>query len=88
MPNIVKTLIKEYIQAGFNALQAKQMAFAEYFEDRQAQYEYRTQGEGTYQIRIDCYCHDCKEGGQFVPGTVMDFIKRHKNHKTKTFKCR
>ena len=82
---------QEYKDQGYNDSQAKSMAWAEYFEERMAildqKYAHRDSFFGP-EIRIDCSCKDCGEGAQLLPSTAMQFIRRHKHHKTKTIKIR
>lgn len=81
-------LINRYQKEGFNKSQATSIAWTEILERAQVEVEYRSQGLSTKVIRIDTYCADCKEGGQFLPDTTRAFIFRHKDHKTKTIKLR
>lgn len=78
----------QFEKMGFNKAQATSLAWAEIFEDKQAEVEQRYQGRVDGTIRIDCFCHDCKEGGQFVPDTTRLFIHNHKGHKTTTFRIK
>lgn len=76
--------LKPFLDQGFNKSQATSLAWAEIFEAKQTETEYRYQGRVDGTIRIDTWCVDCKQGGQFLPDTVRTFIGIHKNHKTKT----
>jgi hypothetical protein len=80
--------IAPYTALGFNESQATTLAWAEHYESRMAEVEYRYQGLVDGTIRIDVYCEDCKQGGQFLPSTTRDFITAHKGHSTKSFKVR
>lgn len=81
-------LVSDYQRKGFNKTQATSLAWAEFFETKMADIEYRYQGNVDSTIRIDTYCNDCSEGGQFLPSTVISFINHHKDHSTKTIKLR
>lgn len=80
--------LKPFQDQGFNKSQATSLAWAEIFEQRQVDIEYKYQGRVDGTIRIDTWCADCKQGGQFIPDTVRTFIHAHKGHKTKTVKLR
>ena len=81
----IEILINEFISEGWNKNQAKSLAWAEYFDDYIATYEQNHNGYSC-NLRIDCYCDDCKEGANLLPSTVRDFLAVHLNHKTRTIK--
>lgn len=86
--DLVKELTQEYQDQGYNLSQSKSLAWADYFADKMTELDYKTRHRSIFfgpEIRIDCYCHDCKEGGHFLPETAHSFIRSHKNHKTRTF---
>lgn len=80
--------ITHFILLGFNKSQATSLAWAELFEQRQVEVEYKYQGRVDSTIRIDTWCARCKEGGQFIPDMVRIFINKHKGHKTKTIRLK
>lgn len=80
--------LKPHLDVGFNKSQATSLAWAEIFETKQIDTEYKYQGRIDGTIRIDTYCFDCGQGGQFVPDTVRTFIGLHKGHKTKTMRLK
>lgn len=80
--------VKHFLDIGFNKSQATSLAWAEIFEARQVEIEYKYQGRVDSSIRIDTFCFDCNVGGQFLPDTVRTFINRHKGHKTKTIRLK
>lgn len=80
----MKIDLNPHLSAGFNKSQATSLAWAEIFEARQVETEYKYQGRVDGTIRIDTWCVTCNEGGQFIPDVVRMFINTHKDHKTKT----
>lgn len=80
--------INEFLKQGFNKSQATSLAWAQVFEAKQIEVEYRYGGRVDGTIRIDTYCYDCKEGGQFIPDAVRYFINAHKDHKTRTIRIK
>lgn len=77
---------KYFMSQGFNKTQAMSLAWAEYFEDKAAEIEYRYQGNVDSTIRVSCFCHTCNVGGEYLPDTVRSFIISHKDHATKTMR--
>jgi hypothetical protein len=88
MHQLVIDYIAEFQTQGWNKKQAKQLAWAEFFEEKLAQWEMKSRGLYSPEIRIDCYCADCKDGGQLLPGTTIMWLGMHKGHNTKTIKIR
>lgn len=86
--SIISDLIGEQMSLGFNKSQATSLAWAIYFEDWMSLMAARSRSFFGPEIRIDCFCHDCKDGGQLLPDTTQMWIKSHKDHKTKTIKLR
>jgi hypothetical protein len=88
IPQMVLDYVAEFESRGWNKSQAKSLAWAEYFEEFLAQAEMKSRGMYSPSIRIDCYCFDCKDGGQLLPGTTIMWLGMHKDHKTRTIKLR
>lgn len=84
----IKSLINNYTKCGYNSAQAKSLAWADVFEEKMYLMSLKTNSFFGPEIRIDCHCWDCNDGGQFLPDTTKSFIIRHKNHNTKTIKLR
>lgn len=89
-PQIVKEYISEFLSEGWNKSQATSMAWAEYFSEWMDIQAGKMRGERFFgpEVRIDCYCQDCKTGGKLLPDTAKMFLVSHKGHKTKTIKIR
>lgn len=85
---IVKDMVAEFISRGWNKKQATSLAWAEYFEEYLAYLEMKSRGMYSPEIRIDCYCKTCKDGGQLLPATTIMWLGMHKDHDTKTIKIR
>lgn len=79
-----KLNIKPWIDQGFDSNQARSLAWAEVFEERQAFVEQKYQGVVDGTVRVDTWCWTCNNGGRFLPDTVRLFISSHKGHKTVT----
>lgn len=91
LPQFVLEGIADFMSQGWNKAQSTSLAWMAFFEQRDAQQDawlgVRGYGMGNG-TRIDCYCHDCKDGGQLLPGTADMWIRGHKDHKTKTVRIR
>jgi hypothetical protein len=89
-PQIVTEFISEFLGQGWNKSQATSLAWAEYFEEWMGIQASKMRGDAFFgpEVRIDCYCSDCKDGGQLLPSTTIMWLGMHKNHKTKTIKIR
>lgn len=87
-PESVKNFIAEFITQGWNKTQATSLAWAEYFEEYLVYLEAKSRGNYSPEIRIDCYCKTCKDGGQLLPGTTIMWLGMHKDHETKTIKIK
>lgn len=87
-PKLVVEFIAEFLTQGWNKKQAKSLAWAEFFEIKLAEYEAKSGGMYSPEIRIDCFCADCKDGGQLLPGTTIMWLGMHKGHNTRTIKIR
>ncbi len=74
---------------GITLAQGKSLAWADYFENREAQIESKYQGNFDPGYVYDCYCVDCNKGNEFrAASSIRLFILDHRNHKTKTFRRR
>jgi hypothetical protein len=84
----MKLDLTPFLELDFNKTQSTSLAWAERFSEWMNRNSWRGNGFFSPEIRIDCYCIDCKTGGQFLPDTTREFIFRHKSHNTKTMKVR
>jgi len=88
MESVKDKEVSSFMKLGFSKCQAIQLFWAVFFEEQASVMEYKNQVRFLSQIKFDCFCFDCNEGGQFIPSTAREFIIRHKNHNTKTIKLK
>lgn len=76
----IKVQSAEYVKQGYNANQAKQLAWVDFWE-------YQGDSWISSSRRHHVYCKDCNKGNDFVAaGSAGDFIRRsHNGHKTTYF---